>query len=253
MRITTATENRKDVVKAMEIILNERARYLGPPSFAYRIGKFSIDRDGNVETDSEEEGASMENELTQRGLLGGEQETLSIELPFEGMTVDSLKNLIYMIHSKQYLLEKAVGHRSLWVSDALTDSLGAEELTLEDAIKMIEEAGTVGLAFNEERIRFTEFPLNGDESKVYVQLTAQMVKAAKEQKRISPQETKEANEKYYMRIWLVRLGFGGKEGKEVRKALLARLKGHTAFRTEADKEKWMAKNSKRAKEVDADE
>ncbi len=36
---------------------------------------------------------------------------------------------------------------------------------------------------------------------------------AKEQKRISPKETIEENEKYYMRIWLLRLGFGGKEGK----------------------------------------
>jgi hypothetical protein len=65
-----------------------------------------------------------------------------------------------------------------------------------------------------------------------------MVRTAREQKRISSTETIEKNEKYYMRVWLVRLGLGGKECKETRKILLANLKGHTAFRTEADKQKW---------------
>ena len=41
-----------------------------------------------------------------------------------------------------------------------------------------------------------------------------------------------------MRIWLLRLGFGGKEGKEVRNLLLKNLKGHSAFRTEANKQWW---------------
>ena len=74
-----------------------------------------------------------------------------------------------------------------------------------------------------------------------------MVQMAKTQKRIKPQQCIEENEKYYMRTWLVRLGFGGKEGKEVRDILLSKLKGHTAFRTEADKQKWMEKYSKKAR------
>jgi hypothetical protein len=65
-----------------------------------------------------------------------------------------------------------------------------------------------------------------------------MVRTAREQKRISPTETIEENEKYYMRVWLVRLGFDGKGCKETRKMLLENLKGHTAFRTEADRQKW---------------
>ena len=48
-----------------------------------------------------------------------------------------------------------------------------------------------------------------------------------------------------MRICLVRLGLDVKEAKENRRVLLQNLKGHTAFRTEADKEKWMEKNSKK--------
>ena len=74
--------------------------------------------------------------------------------------------------------------------------------------------------------------------KAFTHLTAAMVQQAKEQKRISPKETIEENEKYYMRIWLLRLGFGGKEGKEVRDLLMKKLKGHSAFRTEENKQRW---------------
>ena len=43
-----------------------------------------------------------------------------------------------------------------------------------------------------------------------------------------------------MRGWLVSIGFGGSEGKETRSFFLKGLKGHTAFRTPEDAEKWKA-------------
>lgn len=39
---------------------------------------------------------------------------------------------------------------------------------------------------------------------------------------------------------MVRIGLGGKDTKEERAFLLGGLKGHTAFRTPADEEKWKA-------------
>ena len=120
-----------------------------------------------------------------------------------------------------------------------------ENGTLEQVLQTVSEEETAGLEFTQDRIRFCGFPLDEEVSNVYTELVCHMVKAAKELKKVSPLETKEENEKYYMRIWLVRIGFGGAEGKEVRKVLLSKLKGHTAFRTEADKEKWIAKNGKK--------
>ena len=79
-------------------------------------------------------------------------------------------------------------------------------------------------------------------------MAACMVKTAKEAKRVSPKATIDENEKYYMRVWLVRIGLGGKDGKDTRKVFLSRLKGHTAFRTEEDKEKWKERNSKKSTE-----
>ena len=95
---------------------------------------------------------------------------------------------------------------------------------------------------------FCGFLLNEDEARAYAELAACMAKTAKEAKRVSPKATIEENEKYYMRVWLVRIGLGGKDGKDTRKVFLSRLKGHTAFRTEEDKEKWKERNSKKSTE-----
>ncbi len=54
-----------------------------------------------------------------------------------------------------------------------------------------------------------------------------------------------------MRIFLLRLGFGGAEGKRVRRELLKDLSGHSAFRNQAEAEKFYARQ-KEKKESRAD-
>lgn len=246
MQIKTISADRKEIVKAMELILGMKAKYQGPPTFAYVIGNFTVDRNGSVETDTEEEGISMKQELTARGLAEADETTLKVELPMTGMTADAVRNLLYMIHSKQYLLKKSIGADTIKVSDKLVERLQGEEAAdLEAVLRIIGEEQPFGIAFSEERISFTGFPFDAQRVKAYTELAALMVKGAKEAKRVNPKETVEENEKYYMRIWLVRLGLDGKDAKETRRVLLENLKGHTAFRTEADKEKWMEKNSRK--------
>lgn len=246
MQIVTTATDRKEIVKAMELILGMKAKYQGPPTFAYVIGGFSVDRNGVVETDSEEEGNRMKQELTARGLAEADETTLKVELPMAGMTADAIKNLLYMIHSKQYLLKKAIRADTIKVTDKLVERMQSEETTdLETVLRIIGEEQPLGIAFSEDRISFTGLPFDAQRVKAYAELAALMVKGAKEAKRVNPKETIEENEKYYMRIWLVRLGMDGKDAKETRRVLLENLKGHTAFRTESDKEKWMEKNTKK--------
>lgn len=90
----------------------------------------------------------------------------------------------------------------------------------------------------EGKVIFT-FPLSPDsaKNKAYSELAAKIVTKAKEAKRVSATPVVEENEKYYLRIWLVQLGLAGTANKESRKALLAGLKGHTAFRTKEEAEK----------------
>ena len=102
-----------------------------------------------------------------------------------------------------------------------------------------EQGGCSGVTFADGIIEFTGFP-HTDNMMEYCRLASAMVKKASEQKRVNPKQTIEENEKYYMRAWLVSIGFGGSEGKETRSFFLKGLKGHTAFRTPEDAEKWKA-------------
>ena len=83
------------------------------------------------------------------------------------------------------------------------------------------------------------FPLNDDPDVIaaYTQLAANIIAAAKAATRVHPEHQQPDNEKYYMRSWLVRLGFGGKDAKVMRDVLLMYLKGQSAFRSDVEAQK----------------
>lgn len=245
MRIETNAANRKDVVKAVSGILGEPSKYLGVPTCAYEVGNCTIDRSGAVETEDEKTAELVRAGLLEQGLIetpSTEIEETTVSLPVEGMTAEGLKNLIFLTHSKQYLINRAFAEDVFRVPTALVEELGSTEIP--DAETFLQTfqnhaEGCRGISFQDGKITFT-LPTAGDPGmiKAFTHLTAAMVRQAKEQKRISPKETIEENEKYYMRIWLLRLGFGGAEGKEIRDLLMKKLKGNSAFRTDENKQRW---------------
>ncbi len=245
MRIETNAANRKDVVKAVSGILGQPSRYLGVPTCAYEVGDCTIDRGGAVETEDEKTAEMVRAGFLEQGLIDTPQteiEETTVSLPVDGMTAEGLKNLIYLIHSKQYLINRAFAEEVFRVPAELAEALGSAEVSGTETFLQTFQShaeGCRGISFQDGKITFT-LPTAGDPDmiKAFTHLTAAMVQQAKEQKRISPKETIEENEKYYMRIWLLRLGFGGAEGKEIRDLLMKKLKGHSAFRTEENKQRW---------------
>ena len=245
MRIETNAANRKDVVKAVSAILGQPSRYLGVPTCAYQIGDCTIDRGGAVETGDEKTAEMVRAGLLEQGLIDTPQteiEETTVSLPVEGMTAEGLKNLIFLIHSKQYLINRAFAEEVFRIPAELVEALGSAEIPDAETFLQTFQShaeGCRGISFQDGKITFT-LPTAGDPDmiKAFTHLAAAMVQQAKEQKRISPKETIEENEKYYMRIWLLRLGFGGAEGKEIRDLLMKKLKGNSAFRTEANKQRW---------------
>ena len=245
MRIETNAANRKDVVKAVSGILGQPSKYMGVPTCSYQIGNCTIDRSGAVETEDEKTAELVRAGLLEQGLIetpSTEIEGTTVSLPVEGMTAEGLKNLIYLIHSKQYLINRAFAEEVFRIPAELVETLGSTEIP--DAETFLQTfqnhaEGCRGISFQDGKITFT-LPTAGDPDmiKAFTHLAAAMVQQAKEQKRISPKETIEENEKYYMRIWLLRLGFGGAEKKEIRDLLMKKLKGNSAFRTEANKQRW---------------
>ncbi len=243
MRIETNAANRKDVVKAVSGILGQPSRYMGVPTCAYEVGNCTIDRSGAVETEDEKTAELVRAGLLEQGLTGSPQaevEETTVSLPVEGMTAEGLKNLIFLTHSKQYLINRAFAEEVFRIPAALVEELGGvsdTEAFLQAFQSHADECK--GIGFLDGNVAFTLPAINDpDMIRAFTHLAAAMAQQARGQKRIKPKETIEENEKYYMRIWLLRLGFGGAEGKETRSLLLKNLKGHSAFRTEENKQRW---------------
>ena len=242
MEIKTTARNRKDVVNAIREFTGEDSVYLGPPTFAYQVGNFTIDRDGTVIVEEEVQG--LAEFLLEKGVIQREIPMMDVVVTLEEMTATGMRNLVFLLHSKQYLLNRMVGSHSFDICEKLIGEL--EEQTpkdLEGFFTLLDkyEDRNCGFSVNEEKITFS-FPVQElpEKNTALTELMANMVRHAKTAKRINPKLIMEENEKYYLRSWLLRTGFSGKEAKEKRKILLEGLKGHTAFRTPQDEEKWKA-------------
>lgn len=251
MRIETVSSDRKAMAKAIAEYSGKELRYMGPPSFAYAVGPYLIDRDGVITSETEEENAEFRAFLEENGFAEPTIEYLNINLPIEDMDGVQLKNLVFMLHSKQYLLNKATGRAGVAVSEGLVATLQDNPPTTKDEFLSLFWANlgeTRGISFSDTAVILI-FPLpnESERSKAYTELAAAMLAKAKEAKRVSPAEQKPENEKYYFRIWLIQLGLGGKDSKDIRKALMEKLVGHSAFRTDEEAEKFKAdQKAKRA-------
>ena len=186
--------------------------------------------------------------------------------PLADHTTRSMLNLINMIYTRGSLLSKATGGKFGVDKDLITiladdDEYESKEFLVDFIREHVEEGARLdGISFTNSHVTFTGFPamtdttgragtaITPDKVEVFKRLAARMNKMAQEQKRIVPKEITEPNEKYAFRVWLIRLGMNGDDCKVDRKVLLENLSGHTAFRTEADKEKWIARqNAKKRK------
>lgn len=221
--------NRKALVRAMVELLGEPPVYQGAPSFAYAVGGYRVDKDGMVsvpEDTAPEDIRKLVDALREKGFQPvepAEQPTaaadtgesdpaqaddedlrfLIIKVPRDGFTPEAEENLRRIIASKAPLLKKALE----------TDSLD--------------------LVFTDNAIRFQWFTLHGidGETDAYNRLVTAMCKMAKGQKRVVAKECAADNEKFAMRLFLIRLGFIGDEYKTARRILLRNLTGNSSWRS----------------------
>ena len=252
MRIETRTDNRRKMVQDIAEFTGKELHYVGPPTFSYTVGSLTIDRDGVITSETDEAEDLLTQFLQEKGYLEVPMDEVKIEIPAETGNGKFLQNLLAMIHARAYLLNRITRYETFVVSDTLLEKL--EQLPEENAYETFQtlltadSVGLKGIVVEDGRVTFA-FPLSPDsmKNKAYAELAAKMIKKVKEAKRVSTTPVVEENEKYYLRIWLVQLGMAGAANKESRKALLAGLKGHTAFRTKEEAEKFsIAQKEKRA-------
>lgn len=256
MNIQTNAQDRKALAQSLGEHLGVEIAYNGPPTFAYQVGDLLVERNGSI-SGPDDQVEAVCGHLEAQGWLDREVEHRTIPVPAEGMTGTQLRNLIYALHSKQYLINRVLRRDAFLVSDTLVEAIGSSECDQAEqllaAIASTENAIS-GLTLDGQTATFT-FPSTENTTKdaALSELLHRMVENAKTATRVNPTELKPENEKYYLRGWLLRLGFAGAEGKEVRRALLEGLNGHTVFRTKEDAERFSAnQKAKRAAKKAAD-
>ena len=275
MTIVTNTASRKELAKAIGKELGIEAKYMGVPSCNYQIGQYILDKEGVLHgPDFEplrsflqrngmlpEDDISLSGEPTVQEEEPAQENTadfVSVTVPADGITPLQLKNLIFMLYSKQYLIGKMTGGDLLNIPDFLearliekTPETIADFLSLLDTAK---EKGMTGFDFKDEKVTLTfrAFPDEPGRNMVYAMFTARILKAAREATRIFPEKQEPENEKYFARAWLLRLGYGGAAYKDERNLLLKHLKGHSAFPTDEAAEKHKEKYAGIRKEKKAD-
>lgn len=184
--------------------------------------------------------------VEENGIVSDE---LVISLPMDGHTAQSLRNFLNLMYSRGPLLNKALG-TSFAVDGNLLEELDQMEIpTADEMVNRLETyrqqtgcTGMTGLRVTREKVSLV-FPGTTDGSRVnaYTQLCAAMNRMTITQKRIQAKKVDDANQKYALRIWLIRLGLNGSEHKELRRLLVKNLSGHAAFRTPEEAEKFRAK------------
>ena len=169
---------------------------------------------------------------------------VNVVVPAQELTAGQLRNIVYLAHAKQYLLNKVFGQEFWSIDDDLVQRLSDENpAECNDFLTIFEgfRSTCKGVSFDDGQVTLT-YPKQEDADKnaALSKLMGNMVKSAAASKRVNPKTVIEDNEKYYLRSWLLRVGFDGADGKDGRRVLLEGLKGHTAFRTPDDEAKWKA-------------
>ena len=171
---------------------------------------------------------------------------MNFEIPLGVHTGATLRNLVNLIYSRGPLVNQATGGH--FEADAgLIEALKDDRCTYTRAnffraVADYEDQhgkSLYGLTITPETVSFTGFgeAADVDHLRAFGHLAVMMNNQALHQKRIQAKAVDAVNEKYAMRIWLVRIGMDGEEFKQTRKILMEKLTGHSAFRTPAEAEK----------------
>lgn len=207
--------------------------------------------------------ADPENSENTDGDATGEETldmNMNFEIPLGAHTGATLRNLVNLIYSRGPLVNQATGGH--FEADAgLIEALKDDRCTYTRAnfFRAIADyenqhgKSLYGLTITPESVSFTGFgeAADVDHLRAFGHLAVMMNNQALHQKRIQAKAVDAANEKYAMRIWLVRIGMDGDEFKQTRKILMEKLTGHSAFRTPAEAEKAKAKAQKKRDELRA--
>lgn len=191
---------RKALAQKIGELTGSEVKYLGVPSCAYQIGAYTLDKEAVLHGDELPD--EIRSELQKAGYTAEDEPVaLTISMPRDFFAEQSMNNLIQLIANKETLLKHALNTESLAVNEC------------------------------EETVEFPWFTVEKDgDGDAYAKFITMLCEFAKNLKRVVNKPDTSDNEKYAFRCFLLRLGMIGEEYKPVRRVLLRRLTGSSAFR-----------------------
>lgn len=258
MVIKTKTTDRTSLINFLKQETSESAKYMGAPTFQYKIGPFTVLRNADIETD-EESGVTMLTKLQKKGYIDADEED-GIKVPFTTANVKARVNLLNMIAARGNLINKAIGKPVMHVNRSFLKKMQkANPADLNEfrqaLIDCDAETELKGVRFYDDKVIFTDFPDTPPktETRAFENLLTAMVRNAEAQRWVKPESVKYGNEKYFFRVWLTSLGLKGSAYASTRNLLLQNLNGDGAYRTEEQKIAAKAKRdaSRKKKEMNA--
>ena len=193
IRFNIEKSQRKALAQKIGELTGSEVKYLGVPSCGYQIGAYTLDKEAVLHGDELPD--DIRSELQKAGYTAEDEPvTLTISMPRDFFTEQSMNNLLQLIANKETLLKHA---------------LNTESLAVNECEETVEKDG------------------DGD---AYAKFITMFCEFAKNLKRVVNKPDTSDNEKYAFRCFLLRLGMIGEEYKPVRRVLLRRLTGSSAFR-----------------------
>ena len=276
MNLNTHPESRKEMVKAISELTELPAAYMGMPSAAFQIGPMTINRDGTIDCEDETMIETVKPMLIERGWLDAEAEPeapedlkeipeddtrvevarMDLTIPIERWTVAQMTNLVRLLYSKQYLINRMLNYEMLFIEESFVTAISENppETTadFEARVQNVAAAGCIcGFSIAEGKATLST-PAAGDDPerwKAYARLWAAILKTADTASRISIKRLDDPeNEKYHANSWLMRMDFGGADYKETRRILMGHLTGFAAFKSAADMEAHKERQAQRRRE-----
>lgn len=191
---------RKALAQKIGELTGSEVKYLGVPSCGYQIGAYTLDKEAVLHGDELPD--DIRSKMQKAGYTAeDEPAALTISMPRDFFTEQSINNLLQLIANKETLLKHALNTESLAVNEC------------------------------EETVEFPWFTVKKDgDGDAYVKFITMLCEFAKNLQRVVNKPDASDNEKYAFRCFLLRLGMIGADYKAARKVLLRNLTGSSAFR-----------------------
>lgn len=287
MILNTHPENRKEMVKAICELTGMNAMYLFTPTYAYQVGPITVSRDGSIDCEDEAMLSTIKPMLIARGWLeAGTQDEMPVEtespadskempdtmetigveqmditMPIPGWTVAQMTNLLWLLCSKQALINRMLGCDMLSIEEsfvqAISENPPESTVDLEARVQEAVDDGSIrGFRLCDEQVTLST-PFAQEEPTrwtAYADLLKGMLRIAETATRISIKRLDDPeNEKYHANSWLMRMGLRGPQYKETRRILMGHLTGFAAFRSAADMQAHKERVVRKRREVQQDE